>query len=51
MCSTGILNSMKELLTLIALVGVMVYQNWKLTLFALIMMPLAAGLQNLLVKE
>ncbi len=51
LCSTGILNSMKDSLTLVALVGVMVYQNWKLTLFALIMMPLAAGLAKSLGKR
>ncbi len=51
LCSTGILNSMKDSLTLLALVGVMVYQNWKLTLFALIMMPLAAGLAKSLGKR
>ena len=51
LCSTGILNSMKDSMTLIALVGVMLYQNWKLTLFALIMMPLAAGLAKSLGKR
>ena len=51
LCSTGILNSMKDSLTLIALIGVMIYQNWKLTLFALIMMPLAAGLAKSLGKR
>ena len=51
LCSTGILNSMKDTMTLIALVGVMLYQNWKLTLFALIMMPLAAGLAKSLGKR
>mgnify|MGYP001403228298 FL=1 len=51
LCSTGILNSMKDSMTLIALIGVMVYQNWKLTLFALIMMPLAAGLSKSLGKR
>ncbi len=51
LCSTGILNAMKDSMTLIALVGVMVYQNWKLTLFALIMMPLAAGLAKSLGKR
>ncbi len=51
LCSTGILNSMKDSMTLIALIGVMVYQNWKLTLFALIMMPLAAGLAKSLGKR
>ena len=49
--STGILNAMKDSFTLIALVGVMLYQNWKLTLFALIMMPLAAGLAKSLGKR
>ena len=42
MVGTGILNLMKDSLTLIVLVGVMFYQNWKLACFALIMMPLAA---------
>jgi len=51
LCSTGILNSMKDSMTLLALVGVMLYQNWKLTLFALIMMPLAAGLSKSLGKR
>ena len=40
--STGVLNVMKDSLTLIVLVSLMFYQNWKLALFALIMMPLAA---------
>jgi len=39
--SSGILNIMKDSLTLIVLVSLMFYQNWKLALFALIMMPLA----------
>ena len=34
----------KDTLTLIGLIGVMFYQNWKLALFAIIMIPLAAGL-------
>ena len=49
--STGILNLMKDTLTLVALIGVMFYQNWKLTLFALIMMPLAATLAKSLGKR
>ena len=40
--SSGILNLMKDSLTLIVLVVLMFYQNWKLAIFALIMMPLAA---------
>ena len=38
---SGVLNLMKDSLTLIVLVGLMFYQNWKLAIFALIMMPLA----------
>ena len=40
--STGVLNLMKDSLTLIVLISLMFYQNWKLASFALIMMPLAA---------
>ena len=40
--STGVLNLMKDTFTLCALVSVMFYQNWKLSIFALFMMPLAA---------
>ena len=40
--STGVLNMMKDPLTLIALVSLMFYQNWKLALFAILMIPLAA---------
>ncbi len=40
--STGVLNCMKDSLTLITLLCVMFYQNWKLALFSIIMMPLAA---------
>ncbi len=39
--STTILNLFKDTLTLIGLLGVMFYQNWKLSMFALIMIPLA----------
>ena len=39
---SGLLNLMKDSLTLIVLVGLMFYQNWNLALFASIMMPLAA---------
>ena len=42
MIGTGVLNLMKDSLTLTVLVGVMFYQNWKLACFALVMMPLAA---------
>ena len=39
--STGLLNITKDTLTLIGLLSVMFYQNWKLSLVALIMIPLA----------
>ncbi len=42
MVGSGVLNLMKDSLTLIVLVGVMFYQNWKLACFAMIMMPVAA---------
>src|SRR6056300_1611484 len=40
--STAILNLFKDGLTLIGLLGVMFYQNWKLSLIAIIMIPLAS---------
>ena len=49
--STGVLNLMKDTFSLIALVGVMIYQNWQLALFAMLMMPLAAGLAKSLGKR
>src|SRR6056300_360564 len=39
--STGVLNLMKDSFSLIALVSLMFYQNWKLAFFAIFMMPLA----------
>ena len=39
--STTILNLFKDSLTLIGLLSVMFYQNWKLSLIAMIMIPLA----------
>jgi subfamily B ATP-binding cassette protein MsbA len=48
---SGILNIMKDSLTLIALVSLMFYQNWKLAIFALIMMPLAAFVAKSLGKR
>jgi len=39
--STAILNLFKDSLTLIGLMSVMFYQNWKLSLIAIIMIPLA----------
>ncbi len=40
--STGILNLFKDTFTLIGLMSVMFYQNWKLSLIAIIMIPLAS---------
>ena len=40
--STGLLNVTKDTLTLIGLLTVMFYQNWKLSLIAIIMIPLAS---------
>ena len=49
--STGVLNIMKDSFTIIALVSLMFYQNWKLAIFAILMMPLAAGLAKSLGKR
>ena len=49
--STGVLNLMKDTFSVIALVSLMFYQNWKLALFAILMMPLAAGLAKSLGKR
>ncbi len=40
--STVILNLTKDTLTLAGLLGVMFYQNWRLAIFAIIMIPLAS---------
>ena len=49
--SNGVLNIMKDSLTLIVLVSLMFYQNWKLAFFALLMMPLAAFVAKSLGKR
>ena len=49
--SNSVLSLMKDGFSVIALVGVMFYQNWKLALFAMLMMPLAAGLAKSLGKR
>ena len=49
--STGVLNLMKDTFSVIALVTVMFYQNWKLASFAILMMPLAGGLAKSLGKR
>ncbi len=51
MVSTVALNTMKDSLTLIALVSLMFYQNWKLAIFSMIMMPLAAFVARSLGKR
>ena len=48
---SGLLNLMKDSFTLIVLVSLMFYQNWKLALFAIIMMPLAVLLAKSLGKR
>ena len=49
--SNGVLNLMKDTFSVIALVSLMFYQNWKLALFAIFMMPLAAALAKSLGKR
>ena len=49
--STGFLNLMKDTFSVVALVSLMFYQNWKLALFAILMMPLAGGLAKSLGKR
>ncbi len=49
--STGVLNLMKDTLSLIGLVSLMFYQNWKLAFFAIFMMPLAVFLARNLGKR
>jgi len=51
MVGTGVLNLMKDSLTLIVLISLMFYQNWNLAFFALIMMPLAAIISKTLGKR
>ena len=49
--STAILNLFKDSLTLIGLLTVMFYQNWKLSLVAIIMIPLASTVARSLGKR
>ena len=49
--STGVLNIMKDSFSVVFLLGVMFYQNWKLSLFAILMIPLAGGLAKNLGKK
>ncbi len=49
--STGILNLMKDSFSVVLLVSLMFYQNWKLATFAIFMIPLAGGLAKSLGKK
>ncbi len=49
--STAILNLFKDSLTLIALLLVMFFQNWKLSLIAMIMIPIASIVSQVLGKR
>ena len=49
--STAVLNLMKDSFSVVFLVGLMFYQNWKLALFAMIMIPLAGGFAKNLGKQ
>ena len=49
--STVILNLFKDSLTLIGLLSVMFYQNWKLSLVAIVMIPLASIAARILGKR
>ena len=49
--STTILNAFKDSVTLIALLGVMFYQNWKLSLIAILMIPFATAAAKSLGKR
>ena len=49
--SVAILNLFKDTFTLIGLLSVMFYQNWKLALIAIIMIPLASGAARTLGKR
>ena len=49
--SDALLNLFKDSLTLTGLMGVMLYQNWKLSIIAIIMIPLASFFARLLGKR
>ena len=49
--STAILNLFKDSLTLVGLLFVMFYQNWKLSLIAIIMIPIASIASRVLGKR
>ena len=49
--SVGVLNLMKDSFSVLFLVSLMFYQNWKLASFAILMIPLAGGLAKNLGKK
>jgi len=49
--STALLNLFKDSLTLIGLLSVMFYQNWKLSIIAIIMIPFASIVARMLGKR
>ena len=49
--SVGILNLFKDTLTLVGLLSVMFYQNWKLSLIAIVMIPFASFFARFLGKR
>ena len=49
--STAVLNLMKDSFSAIALVSLMFYQNWKLAIFAMIMIPISGGVAKNLGKR
>ena len=51
MISTSLMSLIKDGLTLIALLSLMFYQNWKLSLLAIIMIPLASAAAKSLGKR
>ena len=51
MLSDAVLALFKDSLTLIGLLIVMFYQNWKLSLIAIIMIPLASTASKILAKR
>tara|TARA_B100000029_G_scaffold113550_1_gene105836 strand:- start:4189 stop:5928 length:1740 start_codon:yes stop_codon:yes gene_type:complete len=49
--STALLNMMKDTLTLVFLICLMFYQNWRLAIFAILMIPCAAIISRSLGKR
>ena len=49
--STAVLNLMKDSFSAIALISLMFYQNWKLALFAMLMIPISGGVAKNLGKR